>query len=212
MSPHLLLGTSAASDGLSLVLVEGVLHRVGLVDVEGEILLQFLNLTLANLNLLEVLLGLLLQGAIRLHEVVVEFDQLLHFLESIPCHLCLVLNIVLGRLLPLGVLIASYKSLVLSREHHDALLELHLGFNLLLWKSFNLVSLQGEVDFDEVSNLIERIGLLGLKNLLWGKHLLKTSAHVQHWFVLLHRDETAKLTSQIGDSLQMGDLPVQEST
>ena len=49
---HLLRAT------LHFVLI--VLHSVGLVDVESEILLQLLNFSLANLNLLEVLLCLLL--------------------------------------------------------------------------------------------------------------------------------------------------------
>lgn len=65
---------------LHLVLVQGVLHSVGLVDIEGEILLQFLNFAISNLDLLEVLLGLRLQGTVRLHEVIVELDELLHLL------------------------------------------------------------------------------------------------------------------------------------
>lgn len=56
-----------------------MLKRVGLVDVEGQVFLQLLNLVILVLHLLIVLLGLLLERAVRLHEVVVKFDELLHF-------------------------------------------------------------------------------------------------------------------------------------
>ena len=96
-----------------LVLTKSMLHWVGLVDVEGKIFLQFLNFAFAHLNLLEVLLSLLLQGAVWLHEVIIKLDQLLHLLQCISGHLSLILNVTFGWL-ALSVLVASNESLVLS--------------------------------------------------------------------------------------------------
>lgn len=173
----------------SLHFVLIVLHCVGLVDVKSEVLLQFLNFALGKLHLLEILLCLLLQGSIWLHQVIIELDKLLHLLKRISGHLCLILNVAFGSI-SLSILIAGNKSLILSRKHHNSLFKFHLGLHLLLRESFNLISLESEIDFNKVGNLIKRTCLLRLENLLWWEHCLKTATHIQHWFVLLDRDKT----------------------
>lgn len=87
-------------------------------------------------------------------------------MKRISGHLCLILDVALGSV-SLGVLIAGHKSLVLSREHHNTLFKFHLGLHLLLRESLDLISLESEIDFDEICDLIEGTCLLSLENLLW---------------------------------------------
>ena len=124
-----------------------MLETVGLVDVEGQIFLKLLNLALGNLASLEVLLRLRLQSSIRLHQIVVEFDQLLHLMKRVTGHLSLVTHLVLGCLL-LGILVSSDKCLVLTSQKHNTLLVLHLCLNLLFVKGINLLPLQIKVNAD----------------------------------------------------------------
>lgn len=49
--------------------------------------MKFLNLGLLGHDLIVVLLSLLLELGIRLHKVVVEFDELLHLIEGISSNL-----------------------------------------------------------------------------------------------------------------------------
>lgn len=64
-----------------------VLQSTRLVHVEGQVFLKFLNLGLLGHDLIVVLLSLLLELGIRLHKVVVEFDELLHLIEGISSNL-----------------------------------------------------------------------------------------------------------------------------
>lgn len=72
------------------LLLAHMLELTGLVDVESQIALKLHNLPLSDLHLLEICLSLILQGSVRLHEVIVELDELLHLSQSVPSHVRLV--------------------------------------------------------------------------------------------------------------------------
>lgn len=199
-----LLGTR-----LSLALVLRVLQRVRLVDVKSQIFLQLLDLCLRCLTSLEVLLGLCLQRTVRLHEVVVELDELLHFLESVARHLGLVAHLVLRTVL-LGIFVAGNEGLVLAREQHDTLLRLHLGLQVLLIEGIDFLALQVDVDADQIDELLNRVNGLVLNGLLWTDHLLELSTQVRHRLELVRRNQPTELRCQVRDRLQVGDLPVHE--
>ena len=88
-----------------------------------------------------------------MHQFVVEFDKLLHLLECVTSHLGLVPHLVLHSLL-LSVLVAGDESLVLTGQKHNSLFRLHFGLKLCLVEGIDLVTLQGEVDSNEVSQLL----------------------------------------------------------
>ena len=114
-----------------------------------------MNLGVLVLTLPEVVLGLGLQLTVRIHQVIIEFDKLLHFLQSISCHLSLVCCIVLlYTALFRGVLVASCKGLVLSREEHDPLFILHLGLQLCLIEGIDLLPLHIEIDTDKIGKCL----------------------------------------------------------
>jgi len=133
---------------LYLGLGQVVLKRASLVDVEGQVPLQLLDLVVRNLHLLIVLIGLLLEGAIRLHEVVVKFDELLHFGESVPRDLSLVLHFVAVVVNLSRVLVTGGEGLILARKQHDPLLRLHLLFHVRLVLTIQLLPEHVEVDSD----------------------------------------------------------------
>jgi len=108
-----------------------VFELVGFVDVEGEIALQFRNLGFSDLALLEVGLSLLLQRRVRLHQVVVKLDELLHLSEGVTSHLCLRTHLA-RRCLLMRILVAVHESRVLSHQQLDPLLVLHLRAHLRL--------------------------------------------------------------------------------
>ena len=126
---------------------------------------------------LEVLLSLSLESSVRLHQIVVKFDQLLHLLERITGHFGLILHFMLHGLL-LGILVPSHEGLILPRQQHDSLLILHLRFDKFFIQGVNLLPLQIEIDSDQVDKLLNRINLRILMRLLRADHLLKLATQV----------------------------------
>ena len=110
--------------------VLGMLQIVCFIYVESQVFLKLLNLSFRGLTGLEILLSLSLKSSVRFHKIIVEFDQLLHLLECITSHFCLISHLMLNGLL-LSVLVPSHECLILASQKHNSLLVFHLCFDLL---------------------------------------------------------------------------------
>jgi hypothetical protein len=172
-----------------------MLERVRFIDIEGQIFLQLWDLDLQSMALLEVILTLSLKCGVWLHQVIIKLDKLFHLCESVASNLGWVAYFVFVCAILLRVLVAGSKRLILTRKHHDSLLELNLRLQFCLVCGINLVPLQIEVNSNKICKLLQRADLLSLHHLLGGKHLLKLLTDFGGRFVFLDWNKATKLRS-----------------